>query len=81
MSQCAMGVARERGGTATVVVTKPDGRKRMIFFEGGRAIGADSAQADGSAGWPFAARRQGDATLVTFGPERYEIVDAVVFGG
>jgi len=29
------------GGTATVVVKRPDGRTRAIFFEKGRSFGAD----------------------------------------
>ena len=48
MAQCEMGVARDGGGTATVVVTRPDGRKRFIFFEKGKAVSADLSQADGN---------------------------------
>ena len=47
-AQCAFGVARDDGRSATVVVTKPDGIERILFF-------ADD--------------------------ERYEIPDAVIFGG
>ncbi|MGH7891070.1 MAG: hypothetical protein ACREN0_02220, partial [Thermodesulfobacteriota bacterium] len=47
MSQCPYGVARDGGGTATVAVTLPDGRKRFIFFEKGKAVSADLSQADG----------------------------------
>lgn len=39
--QYEAGVARDGGGTATVAITHPDGRKRFIFFERGKAIGAD----------------------------------------
>ena len=47
MHQCPFGVARAGGGFATVVVTKPDGVKRALFFANGRFLGADTSQADG----------------------------------
>jgi hypothetical protein len=75
---CAFGVKREGQGNGMVEVTKPDGRKRMIFFEKGRATGYDASQADRSA---FKATRQGDLTIVHVGEERYEIPDAVINGG
>jgi heat shock protein HslJ len=79
MGQCESGVARAGGGYATVVIKKPDGRTRAIFFRMGRAIGADTSQADGYP--PFRATRQGDLTLISVGDERYEIPDAVILGG
>jgi hypothetical protein len=79
MGQCDMGVAREGGGSATVVVTHADGRKRAIFFTDGKAAGADTSQADGNA--EFRATREGDLNLIRVGDERYEIPDAAVFGG
>lgn len=80
MQECQAAVARDGGGTATVVVTRPDGRTRFIFFEKGKAIGADLSQADGSQ--HFRATRSGDDIyLIEAGNERYEIVDAFVFGG
>ncbi len=79
---CPYGVARGPGqGEASVVVTKPNGTTRAIFFQDGRPLSANSAQADGSAGWRFAWRKQGDLFLITFGPERFEIPEAVVLGG
>jgi len=79
LGQCDFIVARAGGGYATVVVTRPDGRKRAIFFRRGVAVGADTSQADG---YPeFRAYRRGDATMVLVGEERYEIVDAIVLGG
>ncbi len=77
--QCDAAVARESGGTATVAVTRPDGRKRFIFFEKGKAIGADLSQADGSQ--HFHATRKGDMYLIEAGHERYQIIEAMVFGG
>jgi len=79
MGQCPFGVARAGGGTATVVVTRPDGRKRFIFFEKGKATGADLSQADGSTA--FHATKQADLYLIQAGSERYEIPEAVISGG
>jgi hypothetical protein len=79
MGQCEFGVARAGGGYATVDVRKPDGRTRTIYFRMGRPIGADLSQADGSQ--HFRATRRGDMYEIEAGNERYEIIDAVVFGG
>ncbi len=79
MTECEFGVARAGGGYATVVIQKPDGRTRAIFFRMGRPISADTSQADG---YPeFKATKEGDLHLIRIGKERYEIPDAVVFGG
>ncbi len=79
MSQCEFGVARAGGGYATVVVTRPDGRTRALFFRMNRAIGADTSEADG---YPeFKATREGDLHVIRVGHERYEVPDAVVLGG
>jgi hypothetical protein len=77
--QCRFGVARDPGGAAAVVVTRPDGRKRTLVFEGGRFASADAGQADGYP--PYGATRDGDLFVVTVGAERYEVPAAVVFGG
>jgi hypothetical protein len=78
MTSCDFGVARSGGGYATVVVTRPDGRARAISFMMGVALGADTTEADPGA---FGASRKGGLNLVRIGDERYEIPDAVVFGG
>lgn len=80
---CRAGVKRKWGedGTTLVEVTRPDGGRRAIFFHGRDAYSADGTEADGSAGWPFEANRNGDETVITFGPEQYVIPDALVFGG
>ena len=77
-TQCDFGVARAGGGYATVVVRKPDGRSRAIFFRMGRPIGADTSEADPGA---FSATREGDLNFIRIGSERYEIPDAVPLGG
>ncbi len=79
LGQCQAAVARDGGGSATVVVTRPDGRTRAIFFEKGKAIGADLSQADGNMN--FRATKRGDINNIEAGNERYEIVEAMVFGG
>ena len=79
MGPCEFGVARAGGGYATVIVEKPDGRTRAIFFRMGRPIGADVAQSEGR--HDFRATKQGDLHRIQVGPERYEIPDAVILGG
>jgi hypothetical protein len=79
MRQCQAAVARDPGGTATVVITRPDGRTRAIFFENGNPVGADLSQADGN--MDFSASKGGDVYYIEAGNERYEIVEAFVFGG
>ena len=79
MMQCPFGVSRAGGGYATVVIQKPDGPTRAIFFRMGKPIGADTSQADG---YPeFGATKESDLHLIRIGNERYEIPDAVVLGG
>lgn len=80
---CEAGVKRNWGedGTHLVEVSKPDGSKRALFFNGTEPYGADSAQADGSAGWDFTTTRDGDRVTVKFGPETYILVDALITGG
>lgn len=79
MGQCPFGVARGSNGSATVSVTLPDGRKRAIFFENGTAASADLSQADGNMN--FNAKKQADLFMINAGNERYEIPEAVIFGG
>ena len=65
--------------SATVVIKKPDGHSRAIYFRMGRPIGTDTCQADG---YPeFRATRESDLHLIRIGNECYEIPDAVVLGG
>ena len=78
-TDCRFGVARAGGGYATVVVTRPDGRTRAIFFRNGVPIGVDTSQADNPG--EFTAAREADLHFVRVGVERYEIPEAVVLGG
>ncbi|MFG6178908.1 SH3 domain-containing protein [Halomonas sp. THAF12] len=76
--RCEFGVARSGGGYATVVIDKPDGMSRSVYFRMGRAIGAGTSEADPG---EFRAERIDDLTVIHVGEERYEIPDAVVLGG
>ena len=79
MSECEFGVARAGGGYATLVIKKPDGVNRAIFFRMGIPIGADTSQADG---YPeFSATKESDLHFIRIGSERYEIPDAIPLGG
>lgn len=78
MTECEFGVARVGGGYATVVIKKPDGYTRAIFFRMGRPIGADTSEADPG---DFSATREADLHIIRVGDERYEIPDAVPLGG
>jgi hypothetical protein len=82
-TNCPAGVKRQWGedGTTLVEISKPDGFKRAIYFRGTTPYGADSAEADGSAGWDFEVSRDGDQSVIEFGPETYVIIDAFVIGG
>ncbi len=75
---CNAGVKREGNGSGMVTVTKPDGRTRTIFFTNGRATGYDQSQADTGR---FTSSKQGDLSVVHIGNERYQIPDAVIYGG
>jgi hypothetical protein len=79
MGQCQYKVARGSDGSAAVIVTRPDGRTRAIFFDNGKATSADLSQADGN--MTFRAKKQADLFMIQAGDERYEIPEAVVFGG
>ena len=74
MGQCEFGVKRSANGSAEVTVLWPDGRKRVIVFEDGAPAYSD-AEAE------VRARKQSDLHLITIGAERFEIVDAIIFGG
>ncbi|GAB93497.1 hypothetical protein [Gordonia rhizosphera] len=81
-SSCTARVTRNWGddGTTLVEVSKPDGYRRALFFRGTTPYGADSAESDGSAGFDFTVTRDGDASVIVFGPERYIVPDAFVLG-
>lgn len=79
MTQCAFGVSRMGGGYATVVITKPDNRQRMLYFRFGVAIGAGTAEADNPG--EFSVTKENDLFLINLGSEKYEVPEAIIFGG
>jgi hypothetical protein len=79
MRSCKVQVARDPGGNASVKVTHLDGRTRFITFLKGKAVSADLSQADGD--MRFKATKESDLFKIQAGRERYEIPEAVVFGG
>ncbi len=79
MHQCKFQVARGPNGSATVKVNLPSGKTRFITFENGEAVGADLSQADGD--MSFKTTKESDLYMIRAGHERYEIPEAVVFGG
>ena len=74
--QCGFGVARAGGGYATLVLTKPDGSKRAIYFRLGKPIGSDDVS-----GAEFKASKQADLYIIQVGDERFEVPEAAIFGG
>lgn len=78
MSQCSFSVARDPGGNATIVVTRPDGRDRALFFMDAEFLGADTSEADGY--HDSSAQLVGGIFRISVGPERYEILSALVLG-
>ncbi|WP_439527111.1 SH3 domain-containing protein [Pannonibacter sp.] len=71
---CPFRAQRGEPGNAAVWIALPSGRERFIEFRGGRVVATDP-------GLSFAAERVGGLTLVRIGGERYEIADALPFGG
>lgn len=79
MISCDFGVVREGNGNGSVTITFPDGKVRVIFFEGGTPVAYDESQAD--AGLEMTVERESDTSIVMIGAERFEFPDAVIFGG
>ena len=75
---CPFGVKRQGNGSGLVTVTKPDRRTRAIVFRNGQPTGYDESEADRGA---FSVEKQNDLSIIHIGDERYEIPDAVIWGG
>ncbi len=75
---CPFSVTREGKGNGVVTITKPDGSTRAIFFENGKAVGADVSQAVPG---QFSAKKEGDMNVIRVGDEHYQIPDSVISGG
>ncbi|WP_108261169.1 hypothetical protein [Mangrovicoccus ximenensis] len=75
MRSCAFRVSRGPGGTASVWIALPGGGERYFDFRGGQLAGSDP-------GVSASHVRNGDLNMVSVnGAERYELPDAVLFGG
>lgn len=62
-------------GNAVVSITRPDGQRRQITFQAGRAAATNLGD-----DVRLATTRRGSTTLVTAGAERYEIPDVAIWG-
>lgn len=75
MTTCKFRVSRGQGGTASVWVTLPAGGERYLDFREGRLVGSDP-------GMTVLQEKTGDLNHVRIGgSERYELPDAVLYGG
>lgn len=77
MRNCDFGVIRHGNGDATVVITMSDGRRRRIEFKGNRA----STDANTNIVWERSGGANALNKMSLGNGERYEIPDAVRFGG
>ncbi|MDX1333853.1 MAG: hypothetical protein R3252_12555, partial [Robiginitalea sp.] len=76
-SNCDFGVVRRGNGDADVQIRMPNGKLRFIYFQNGRAVGYDRSQGGGT----FRASKEVDLYIINIGDERYEIPEAVIYGG
>lgn len=79
MANCEFGVVREGNGSASVTVFWPDGGNRVITFKNGVPVSYDESQADGGAKLTFS-NNEGNY-IISIGDQRFEIFEAVIFGG
>lgn len=82
-TMCDAGVKRNtEDGLTLVFIDWPDGvnSRMLIFDKAGKAISANTNEADGSAKFPVVGKRVDDTTIVTIGPERYEVPDVFIKG-
>lgn len=63
-----------------VSITWPEGGGRLIFFEAGVPVSFDPSQAEQGLGMTVTRTEYGTA-IVFIGEERFEIPDAVIWGG
>lgn len=75
MRFCPSRVARQAVESAGVCIRIGDASERFVLFENGKPVDTDHPQGE------IAVERQADLNLLRIGEERYEMPDAVVFGG
>jgi hypothetical protein len=79
MGSCAFGVVRQGNGSALVKISWPGGGNRVITFENGTPAGYDQSQADGGAKLAF--KKNADLYTIGIGDQRFELPEAVIYGG
>lgn len=75
---CDFGVIREGNGSGEVIITRIDGVKRTIYFKNGVASGCSGTEEKQV---KFEASKKTDLFIIDIGTERYEIPEAVIYGG
>jgi hypothetical protein len=76
---CNFGVVRMGNGSALVKVMWPDGGNRVITFKAGKPTAYDASEADGGA--KLSHEKSADLYIIRIGDQRFEIPEAVVYGG
>ncbi len=82
-TMCNAGVKRnQEAGQTLVFIDWPDGvnSRMLIFDKAGKILTANTNEADGSSRYPVLGKRDADTTIVTIGPERYEVPDVFIKG-
>lgn len=74
-ASCPFEAAPRGQGASTVTITRPNGERRRIDFEAGRAVASNLGGAA-----PLTSTRRGTTTLVAVGIERYDVPDAAIWG-
>jgi hypothetical protein len=77
-ASCVFGVARDPGGMATVVVTRPDGLRRALFFVDGSFQSTDASQAAG--GFDTDVEMVDGVFEIRIDDERYAVPEAAIAG-
>jgi hypothetical protein len=77
-TECVFGAARDPGGNAAVVVTRPDGLNRTLFFQDGTYLSNDASQAAG--GFDTESEQIDGVFRIRIDDERYDIPEALVNG-
>ena len=77
-ARCTVVTERREDGTTQLNITFDNGNRRTLLFEGTRLVGADSSEADGSGAFVLDSRRDLNRTIVSYGPERFVIPDAIL---
>jgi uncharacterized protein YraI len=79
---CAFGVTRESAGSGNgfVSIQWPDGGGRVIYFEAGTPVSYDQSEAERGIDMTVS-RIDNGINIILIGDERFEIPDAVIWGG